>query len=569
MARKSRKNGTVTEISAATAVKSTDYSAALYARISVENERKIESDSIGTQIQLLKDFASEQTDIEVFDIYCDDDITGTDFDRPEFARMMTDIRDKKVNCVIVKDLSRLGRNFIESGEYIEMVFPFLGVRFIAVTNQFDSKYQQADIAVQLQNMANEMYAKDISKKICSTMRSIQLQGKYSGSRAPYGYKLDPLDKHHLIIDEETAPVVKEMFEMLADGGTFHYIATTLNAKGVPSPGRILYNRGVANNDHFKNSKWYMQTVRRILGNQIYLGWMVSGKFRSEYHSTGKKGSAPLPKEEWTITKGTHEPIVTEALFNTAQEYFDLMKKEHGMVSKPNSKSKKASMFKGHLRCGECGQAMFLRHKNGHHGEKNWWYYCALHENYNSTYCIKKAVKQADVESVAFKLIKTQMQLFADAKAMIIELNHKESSKTKYRIISDQIRSVKREIDYCMERKANLYEDMTNGVISRTDYFEMSQTQASKADELRIFLKELEDKAEQYSPQFAEKSHWADLIQRYQNTDKLDADMIDAFIDKLTLFNDGHVEVAFNFKDEIDEVIHLAAIRQKEAQRYAV
>ncbi len=567
MARKSRKNGAIAN--SASTEKQIVYSAALYARLSVENEQKIASDSIGTQIQLLKDFASEQADMEVFDIYCDDDMTGTDFDRPDFARMMNDIRDKKVNCVIVKDLSRLGRNFIESGEYIEMVFPFFGVRFIAVTNQFDSKYQQADIAVQLQNMANEMYAKDISRKICSTMRSIQQQGKFSGSRAPYGYLLDPLDKHHLIVDEETAPIVKEMFEMLADGCTLHSIATTLNARGVPSPGRILYDRGVATTDHFKNSKWYMQTVRRILDNQIYLGWMVSGKFRSDYFATGKKGCSPLPKEEWTVTKGTHEPIVTEDLFEKAQAYFEQTKQEHGMVSKPNCKSKKASIFKGHLRCGECGQAMFLRHKNGHHGEKNWWYYCALHENYNSSYCSKKAVKQADVESVALRLIKTQMKLFADSQAVITELNKRESSKTKYRILCDQIRSVKRDIAYCVERKSNLYEDMTNGVISRTDYFEMSQVQASKADELKIFLKELEDKAEQYSPEYAKKSHWASLIERYKDAEMLDEEMVAAFIDKLTLYNDGHVEVDFNFKDEIDEVIHLAALRQKEVQKYAV
>ncbi len=567
MARKSRKNGTIAEVPIVN--KTAAYSAALYVRISVENERKIEADSIGTQIQLLKDYVSEQTDIEIFDIYCDDDITGTDFNRPEFARMMNDIRDKKVNCVIVKDLSRLGRNFIESGEYIEMVFPFLGVRFIAVTNQFDSKYQQADISVQLQNMANEMYAKDISKKICSTMRSIQQQGKFSGSRAPYGYLIDPLDKHHLIIDHETAPVVREMFEMLAEGGTLHYIATTLNEKGIPSPGRIMYNRGVAKTDHFRNSKWYMPTVRRILDSQLYLGWMVSGKYRSSYYTTGKKGSNPLPKEEWIITKGTHEPIVTEELFSKAQAYLAQTKEEHGLVTKVNCKSKRASIFKGHLRCGECGKAMFLRRKKGKQGEDTWWYYCTLHDNYNSSYCPKKAVKQADVEGVALRLIKAQMQLFADARSMIVELNKKEGSKTKYRVLSDQIQAVKREIDHCMERKSNLYEDMANGIISREDYFEMSQIQAGKADELRILLKELEDKAEQYNPQYAETGHWAALIQRYQDVESLDAEMVNAFIDEMTLFNDGHVEISFNFKDEIDEVIHLAAMRQKEVQKYAV
>lgn len=568
MARKSRKKDTAMEVPVPVA-KEKVYSAALYARISVENDHKREVDSIGTQIQLLKDFASEHLDMEVFDIYCDDDITGTNFERPEFSRMMVDIRDGKVNCVIVKDLSRLGRNYIESGEYIEMVFPFLGVRFIAVTDRFDSKYQQADISVQLRNMANEMYAKDISKKICSSMRSIQEQGKFAGSKAPYGYLLDPDDKHHLIIDPETAPIVKEMFEMLADGCTQHYIATTLEARGIPSPGRVLYNRGVVQADKFKNSHWYMQTVHKILIDQIYLGWMVSGKFRSDYYTTGQKGSKPVPKEEWIITKGTHEPIVTEALFNEAQKYFEDIQKDLGMVSKPASKSKLASIFKGHLRCGECGQAMFFRHKNNHGRERTWWYYCALHENYNSSYCIKKAVKKDDVESVALKLIKMQMQLFTEARSMILSLNKKESSKTKYRILCDQIQTVKRQINSYMEQKAALYESVTNGSITQEDYFLKSQEWSKKADELRVFLKELEDKAEQYSLDYSMQGNWAKLIEKYQNTDQLTAEMVDAFIDQMYMFNDGHVEITFNFKDEMDEVIYLSAIRQKEAQRYAV
>lgn len=235
-------------------------------------------------------------------------------------------------------------------------------RFIAVTDRFDTKFQQADISIQIKNLANEMYAKDISRKICSSMRTIQEQGKFAGSRAPYGYCLDPKDKHHLVVDEETAPVVKRMFEMVADGNTLHYVATTLNSEGIPSPGRLLYDRGIASTDHFKNSKWYMQTIKRILTEEVYLGWMISGKFRSTYHSTGQKGSRPAPKEEWIVTKGTHEPIVTKELFDQVQLYFQRLKEELGQAAVYDSKSKRASIFKGHLRCGECGQAMFLRNK---------------------------------------------------------------------------------------------------------------------------------------------------------------------------------------------------------------
>lgn len=566
MARKSRK----TTVAEPAVIKPVDkvYRAGLYARISVETERKREADTIGNQLQLLKDYVSEHSDLTVFDIYSDDDISGTDFIRPEFSRMMNDLRDGKIDCIIVKDLSRLGRNYLESGEYIEMVFPFFRCRFISVTDRFDTKYQQADISVQLKNMANEMYAKDISRKICSTMRTIQDQGKFAGSRAPYGYRLDPADKHHLIIDEETAPIVKQLFELLAEGNTVHFVATTMNANGIPSPGRLLYERGIASTDHFKNSKWYMQTVRRILQDEIYLGWMVSGKFRSTYHSTGKKGSQPVPREEWIVTKGTHEPIVTEELFNKVQEYFVRMKEEHGQTAVYNSKSKKASIFKGHLRCGECGQAMFLRNKHSH-GKVTAWYYCALHENYNSSYCVKKAVKKQDVEDIALKLIRTQIKLFTDAREMIIALNKKESSKTKYRIYSDQIRNVKKQIEKYMSLKASLYEDFANGVLSQSDYISMGQEYAQKADELRIFLAELEKEAQKYSQTYAMNGSWAQIIEQYQNAETLTEEMIDAFIDEMILYNNGHVEVKFRFKDELDEVIHLAAIRQREVERYAM
>ena len=566
MARKSRK----TTVAEPAVIKPVDkvYLAGLYARISVETERKREADTIGNQLQLLKDYVSEHSDLTVFDIYSDDDISGTDFIRPEFSRMMNDLRDGKIDCIIVKDLSRLGRNYLESGEYIEMVFPFFRCRFISVTDRFDTKYQQADISVQLKNMANEMYAKDISRKICSTMRTIQDQGKFAGSRAPYGYRLDPADKHHLIIDEETAPIVKQLFELLAEGNTVHFVATTMNANGIPSPGRLLYERGIASTDHFKNSKWYMQTVRRILQDEIYLGWMVSGKFRSTYHSTGKKGSQPVPREEWIVTKGTHEPIVTEELFNKVQEYFVRMKEEHGQTAVYNSKSKKASIFKGHLRCGECGQAMFLRNKHSH-GKVTAWYYCALHENYNSSYCVKKAVKKQDVEDIALKLIRTQIKLFTDAREMIIALNKKESSKTKHRIYSDQIRNVKKQIEKYMSLKASLYEDFANGVLSQGDYISMGQEYAQKADELRIFLAELEKEAQKYSQTYAMNGSWAQIIEQYQNAETLTEEMIDAFIDEMILYNNGHVEVKFRFKDELDEVIHLAAIRQREVERYAM
>ena len=567
MARKSRKN--ITADIPSTKVSEKVYRCALYARISVESERKREADTIGNQLQLLKDYVSEHQDLMIYDIYSDDDISGVDFVRPEFSRMMNDLRDGKINCIIVKDLSRLGRNYLESGEYIEMVFPFFQCRFIAITDRFDTKYNQADFSVQLKNLANEMYAKDISKKIISVKRNAQEQGKFTSGRAPYGYQIDPEDKQHFVIDEETAPIVRQLFELLAEGNTIHGVATIMNERGIPSPGRVLYDRGIATTDKYKNSKWFMQTIRRMLTDEIYLGWMVSGRYRSTYQTTGKKGIKKCPREEWIITKGTHEPIVTEDLFNTVQEYFAKTKEAYGQTALYNSKNKKGSMFTGHLRCGECGKGMYLRFKKDKNGEKTGWYYCPMHENYNSSYCTKKAMKQEDLESVILKLIRAQIQLFTDSRDLCLSLNKRESSKTKYRLYCTHIRDIRTQIDKCVERKASLYTDFADGIISQDDYISMGQQYSQKADDLRIFLSELEHEAQKYSPTYAVAGSWAQLVEKYQDIDALSEEIVDAFIDVVTLYNNGHVDVKFNFRDEMDEVVHLAAIRRREVDRYAI
>ncbi len=565
MARKSRKqNATMSE----QVVKcSNSYSVALYARISVENEKKRESDSIGNQIQMLRDFVSEDPDMTVFDIYCDDDISGTDFVRPEFARMMNDIRDGKVNCIVVKDLSRLGRNGIETGEYIEMVFPFMQVRFIAITDRFDTKTSQADIGIQLKNLINERYARDISGKICSAMRTMQKQGKFVGGRAPYGYLRDPNDKHRLIPDPEAAPVVHELFEMIANGHTLHYAAVTMNGKGIPSPGRHNYDLGLVKSDKFKNSLWYQQTVRRILLDKTYLGWLIGGKSRSDFQISGEKGSKPVPEDDWIITKGAHEPIVEESLFYKVQEYFTETQKARGFAAKYQCKSRQASIFKGHLRCGECGKAMFLRAKKNH-GKKTWWYYCTLHENYNASYCPKKSVKKEDLEATVLRLIQTQMKLFTDAQELIRTLNKRSISKRRFKIYQEQIQETKKKIENYSKMKADLYSDYAIGDLSKTEYLQRIGVYAEKADNLQIFLKELEKEAEKYAPEYRGSEKWLQMIEKYSDRNELDEDMIDAFIEEIILFNDGHYEVTFAFHDEMEAVLLQASMRKKEAERYA-
>lgn len=268
--------------------------------------------------------------------------------------------------------------------------------------------------------------------------------------------------------------------------------------------------------------------------------------------------------EELIHKGMHEPIVSKELFDKVQGILSARQSEQGLATIYDSKSKRRSMFKGILRCGECGRSMYLRSKSN----RGYYYYCTLHENYNATICPKKAVKQEDVESLALRLIQTQIRAFSDAQRLIANLNATPSSQTRYQIYETQIDDAKRKIEKFNQLKAALYGDFADGLLSHQDYTDLSEDYSRRADDLRIFIAELEKEKGKYSAGFGSKMQWALLIEKYKDQESLDAEMAAAFIETLTLFNDGHVEVAFRHRDEIEQVLYIATTRGKEAERYA-
>jgi DNA invertase Pin-like site-specific DNA recombinase len=562
MARKSRK-APAQNVGNTPNTSTAEYSAALYARISVDTERKREADTIGTQIQLLQDYVSQHPDIHVYDTYADNNFSGTNFIRPEFSRMMTDIRAGKVNCVIVKDLSRLGRNMLESGDFIEQVFPQLGIRFIAVTDCFDTLTDTPDISVQIRNYANELYARDIAKKITSVKRNQQMAGQYTAGIAPYGYMLDPNVKGHLIPNPDTAPIVLEIYRLFADGNTMRFVAKTLNEQRVPSPGNYRYLMGQQKSDRFKKSLWYMSTVKSILTNPIYIGWIVANKHHSGYLTTGSKKIVSVPEEEWIVRKSMHEPIVSTALYEKVQGIFEARKEEYALVATTDCAGQRANIFKGILKCGECGRGMYIRRK----GNNGTYYICSIHEGYGTEYCPKKGVKMDHVESVALTLIRNQIRLFSDAKELVQMLNRSKSACTRFSIISSQLKDTQAKIDKLSSLKASLYEDLTKGIITREDYQELSADYSTQMDELRIFISELEKSKAQYDAEFGDNMVWSKLIEEYKNADAIDEKMAAAFLETMTLYNDGHVEVVFKYRDELDQVISAAAVRSKEAEKY--
>ena len=301
--------------------------AADYLRLSREDGDKLESDSIRNQRSLINDFVKQHPEITLVDEYVDDGYSGTNFERPAFKRLIEDVKKKKINCIIVKDLSRLGRNYIETGRYLEKIFPFLGVRFIAVTDHYDSAAESDDadqIIVPFKNLINDAYCRDISIKIRSQLDVKRKNGQFIGSFAGYGYQKDPENKNHLIIDEYAADIVRYIFNLKMDGYSSQRIAEKLNEMGVLPPMEYKRSCGMNYNSGFRSGakpKWAVTTVNRILTNELYTGTMVQGKNRKINYKV--KECRPVAEENWIRVEKTHEAIIAEEIFQYVQSLMEL------------------------------------------------------------------------------------------------------------------------------------------------------------------------------------------------------------------------------------------------------
>ena len=308
-------------------------STALYIRLSKEDGGKNNSNSILNQKAVLMNFISEKEEFNLYSVYIDNGYSGTNFERPAFQKMIADMKLGRINCIIVKDLSRLGRSYLESGNYLEKVFPFYHVRFIAVNDGVDSLQTgttEEDIMIPLKNIINDIYAKDISRKISSSIESGIRAGHYAGGVAPYGYKKVVTERHSmderysmdgrhsmderrfLEVDEEAAAVVKKIFEMRAKGDSYQQIVRRLNEKGSLSPSAYRYEKGIIRNEKRKEIPWKRHSIENMLRDEVYLGNMVRGKTKSAHYKGQKRHR--IGREDWIIIKGTHEAIISEELF---------------------------------------------------------------------------------------------------------------------------------------------------------------------------------------------------------------------------------------------------------------
>ncbi|MBR5419619.1 MAG: recombinase family protein [Lachnospiraceae bacterium] len=563
MARKSRKETAANTV----AVKDKAYRTAVYVRLSCEDERKIESESVENQLKYLLDYVEKEDSLKLADSYVDRGITGTKFDRPEFNRMIGDIRAGKIDCVVVRDLSRLGRNYLEAGDYIEKIFPFFGIRFISVTDHYDSIHSNAmedGLVVPLKNLINEAYAKDISKKISSTYQNMYRNGIYPGANVAYGYRLDPDDHHKLLVDENVKDLIVRIFTDYAGGKSMAAIAKELNAEGVPAPTVYKKNNGIITCGKYDGVQWVSRTVMRILENVIYTGDIELSKTENALYK-GITKSVVKDKKDRFYFADHHEAIIDHELFDRVQEIRTAAKASY-FAKRDRYKgvnNQKEDLFHSMLYCGHCGNKMNLSRRTQKlvNGYGHYSTYLCRRSNYYGDADPKKYVKAEVLEEMVRGLIQTHIRAYLDAKGQLKKLNRKATiSKKRQGLEKDLGDAVKRR-DKIGEMMANLYEDFSDDIFSEEEYLEMKQGYMREHELLEKQIAALQSEIETYKEDYAGDAGLDTAAEKYDGFEELTAEIVKTFITRITCYASDRFEVEYSFGAELESFLALVQDRE--------
>lgn len=516
---------------------------AVYLRLSREDGDKLESDSILNQRALLTEYAAGLEDLAEPVFYQDDGYTGTNFDRPGFQSMLNDLRAGKVNCVIVKDLSRLGRNYVEVGGYLEKVFPMLGVRFISVNDQVDSVRDPASVntlIVPFKNIINDEYCRDISNKVRASLDLKRRQGKFIGSFASYGYRKDPDDHNRLLIDEEAAAVVRDIYAWFLGGMSILGIAKRLNAQGVPNPSAYKRMKGFRY-QHPAGERldglWPDSSVRRILKNRLYTGTMVQGKNRTKSY----KLPIPerLPETDWIRVDRTHEAIIPPELFEQVQS---LLRRD----TRTPPQTGRVYLFSGFLRCADCGKAMNRKLISQPYGDYH-YYICSTFKKQHAGACTKHTIRSDRLEQAVLETLRRQIELAVEMDELIASIDRRKLREHSSRRFEEERQRLTAERERIERMKLELYPDWKRGDISREEYLALKEQFDGQLAKLDSRLAALTAEREQAAPHGSANAVLRQFI-RYRNLHHLTREIVVELIEMIYVHEGGGITIRFKFAD---------------------
>lgn len=536
-----------------------------YVRLSVmETRDRKDSQALSNQMELLRGFVAQKPDLKLCGLYADNGETGTNFDRSEFQRMMADIRAGRINCVVVKDLSRFGRNAMEAGDYLERVFPFLGVRFISIGDGFDSSEPNAayTLTVMLRNLLNEVYSMDISRKSGSILRQKQQRGEFIGAFASYGYLRDPGDVHKIIVDPETAPIVREIFRRAAEGEGVRSILRWLNTEGILSPGTYRYQKGICLDKRFADGKpkpWGQMTVKNMLQSSVYLGHMVQGRRRSEFYAGIPDHH--LPPSEWTVVENTHEPIIDQATFDRVQAHIKAAKEQyHANVGKYDQLGSEDNIFQGLVYCADCGRPMVRYKSVTCKGTKlTYRYICPNYANLlQRSGCAYKYLPDEDLKDVLGRLIAQEAALAVDTAALL-----EQKRDTGPTVIDLKLARAKTEWDSLARLRERLMRDFLAGVLNKEDHDRMKQRYAQEAADLERSIAQLQKEQRREKRLLTTRNPWLAAFRKHKNKVELTRELTQALVERITVYAENRVEIQLKYRDERAALLDDSVFKNKE------
>ncbi|MGN1352025.1 MAG: recombinase family protein [Clostridia bacterium] len=530
--------------------KTRSFRVGLYIRLSREDGDKEESSSVTNQREILKRYVSEQENFFIVKEYVDDGWTGTNFDRPKFKEMIEDIEAGIIDTVITKDLSRLGRERLGVGHYTEIYFPEHNVRYIALLDNIDTYIDSGmnDMAP-FKGVINDMYVRDISKKIRSSLIERKKAGNFLGVTAPYGYKKDPNNKFHLVINEKEAEVVKRVFRLYLEGNGLTKIAQILTKDGVPVPGESR-NIGKTRKTALYSS-WKQTTIRRILDNRVYLGELVQFKRRKINYKSKRR--ITVPEEERYICKGTHQAIIDEEDFNTIQ---NILKKNKSFKG-----TKHDYLFKGLLYCAECGARLNITYSNyalKKYGEYRYTTICYSYSRLYSDICTRHSNSIPELEEVLIKHIKEVCKRYINENLQdeLISMAKKQKQLELKQISNEKrLETLEQKIADIGLYIKNLYMDKVKGVVSENDYISLVSDFTKDRDNLIKEKEELITIINNQKPQIDETAKIEKLAKEFISLEKPTKQLLNELIEKITISENKEINIYFKF-NELNEMKEL-------------
>ena len=531
------------------------FKVAIYLRLSKEDDdlscssgAKSESNSISNQRKLIYDFMKSHPELELYDEYKDDGKSGSNFDRAEFQRMMKDIEAGKVNCVVVKDQSRFGRDYIDVGKYKEKIFPKLGVRFITINEGYDSLSATSsdDLAFTINSFVYDFYIRDISTKIRTNLTAKKQNGEYAGAFVAYGYVKDSNDKSKLVVDQFAADVVRDIFRWKIEGLSPQNIAVRLNELGIPSPAEYKKLSGSNYKTSFQTSSkavWSHVSVRRILKNEIYLGVMIQGKRTTPNYKT--KTVVTKAESEWLRVEGTHEAIISVRDFELVQELLrDDTHCRAGDVTVP--------VYAGRIYCGDCGAAAVR--KTVSYAGKRYVYYVCNANKHDKTVCSRHSIREDILGQVIYQTVRHQIDLLLDVDKALRQFENLSWEKHKLKQLDASI-----EIQEEVVRKNNtlrlgIYEDLRAGLLDRSEYESLKKELAERIAEATAAIEKLNKEKREILDGVSKQQSWIEQFRQYENVTELTRPMVIHLIERINIFEDSHMEIVFRHRNQIEEIL---------------